>query len=664
MSPLGDPAGYPAEAPAPVSPWQPGASVPISLDDKAKWVARVEAGARKAKQYHAQWKRGLNRYSKAIVSERKKDVNALKDYGHVEGKKAQLFHRTPEVTLLPIDPLDPAIPYHQVLPARQKVLNYELGPKRAHAKRALHKTLIETLASSGFMVLKIGFEQVGLPDPVTGIRVPVWSRRFVSAVSSKKLIIPADHKDSSDFDAASWLAVKGTIGVREARRMGWTLPEAFEGTVTRDEAVYDHDDESEDGEKQCEYTEIWYYAAKYDETVWHPELLRCLIVVEGCDEPAWHVNSPYQTLTPTGELSDDSMRGNPIHVGTLRDLPDSAYVPSDLVVGEQLSDELNNFRTDLINGRKARQQMQLISDRLDTGLQEKLLRDRKAVVPAEHIQAGGVQDVVAIVAAGSEPRDNFTAQQVIEQDYNDALGASSNQRGQFDAQKRTATEVRAVQGNSSARAQTEQDRIREYFVGAVQKFDAVLQRTATVQDVQKILGQQGARLWEQWRILPGTYHYDILPDSGKYVDPPQARAEAVDLYNMTRKDDRVNPESLLQHLARVFHLDAANFIVPPSPKTMEPMKATYSLKTEDLHDPVGGAVFKDFAANGGIKLSPETLAILQAAQILATVAGSVGGKNPDGSPVSSPHGGTADKTEPVNKHQRQNTGGVQGVGAH
>jgi hypothetical protein len=113
---------------------------------------------------------------------------------------------------------------------------------------------------------------------------------------------------------------------------------------------------------------IWYKASYYDETVFNPELYRCLVLVKGIDEPVWHVDSPHQALTPEGELTDDSLVGNPICIGTFRDLPDSAYVPSDLTVGEQLSREVNQFRTTLIRGRKSRSNVTLISDALGTDL--------------------------------------------------------------------------------------------------------------------------------------------------------------------------------------------------------------------------------------------------------------------------------------------------------
>lgn len=654
------PARDPQEAPASTMPWRPGQARVLSGEEKGKWTARTARGERLVKLFWPQWERALKAYAEALVPERKGDVDALLDYRHVEGKKAQLFHRTPEVTLTPIDPQDPAVPAW-VLPVRQKFLNYELGPNGANAKRALHKTLIDTLAASGWMVVKVGYEQVTLPvppDPMTGmqqvgadgqpLQVPIWSRRFLEAVSSKRVVVPDGFRDT-EFDKAPWLAVKGRMPIAAARRLKWTIPPDFQGSTSKDETHFAHTDgEAAPGEQELTYTEIWLKAHLYDPAVFNPELYRCLILVDGLDEPAWYVDSPYQSLTPEGALTDDSMRGNPIHMGTLRDLIDSAFVPSDLVVGEQLSTELNKFRTGLIESRKERRPITLVSAAVGQETAEKILRERAAVVSEEMIGDGGSQRIVAVVQAGTEPRDNYTSQDIVERDYDESLGVSANQRGQFAKTKRTATEVRAVQGNSSARAQVEQDRIREYFIALVRKFDCLVQRTATQAELAKVLGQQGAALWEQWRALPGRYAYDVLPDSGQYVDVREYQDQSVNLYNLTRKDPRVNPEELLTRVARAHHLDPAKFIAPPKDENPEPVKLSLSFKGEDAVLPQG-LLLLELLKLTGMPIGPQLSALLGSAMAENAM-----------NPPEAQHEGAADKTEPVNQHATERTGRVQG----
>jgi hypothetical protein len=118
---------------------------------------------------------------------------------------------------------------------------------------------------------------------------------------------------------------------------------------------------------------------------------------------------------------------------------------------------------------------------------------------AEFIGEGGSQRVIAIVSGGTEPRDNYAAQETAERDWGRALGDSDARSGQISKKKVTATEVRNSSGNAAARDETEKDSARDFFVLTVGKFDCLLQRYADPRDVEKVLGAQGAQFWEQWR---------------------------------------------------------------------------------------------------------------------------------------------------------------------
>lgn len=623
--------------------------------------------------------RGLARYAKAKTAEPKDDdeVDPKIDYRHVESKKSQLYHRTPEVMLTAIDPEDETLPFNQLLPLRQKFLNYELGPKRANAKRAVHKTLVETLAASGWMITVVGYEDAKLPvppDPMTGMppidgngmpvtEVTIWSRRFISDISAKRLVIPDNFLDSSNFDAAPWLAYKGCMPVAQAKRLKWNIPDGFSGSNIDKEISYKHTDQNPSPvEAELSYTIIWYYAAHCDYAVFNPELMRQLVLVDGLEQAALHIDSPYQDLDPQGQLTDDSMIGNPIHVGCLRDLPDSAHVPADLIVVEPLSMELKKFRTSLVRGRRQRRPVVVMSQSLGPDVINKITRNEGPVpVPDEYIDPGGGQRAIGVAQTGTEPRDNFTAQDYLERDYEQAVGMSANQGGQFSKRKVTATEVRNVQGNSAARVETEKDRVREYEVGLYRKFDVIVQRTATPQELAKVLGQKGAMLWEQWRMLPGKYAYDILPDAGRYIDAERARAEWLQKYELLRKDPRVNEDELLAEGARLWNRDPMQFLKPPSDKTLEPPKVSTSVNLIDMNDPVAGRTALDLFANAGVKLSPDTIQMIAATHGAAVLAGAQPGQ-PVGANAKAEHGGPAPRSERLLKHQEERTGAVQGVG--
>jgi hypothetical protein len=236
------------------------------------------------------------------------------------------------------------------------------------------------------------------------------------------------------------------------------------------------------------------------------------------------------------------------------------------------------------------------------------------------------------------------------------MGTGDNQGGQFAKQKTTATEVRTVQGNASARAKMDEDRVRTYVVKLIRKFDAILQRTATQQEVQKILGAQGAQVWQAWRALPGRYAYHIQPDAGRYVDAQEYRAQKVNEYNLFRKDPMVNPAELLKQVLTALGYDATKVIQEQEQKP-EPAKTSIALNADTAmnNEQMMKLLLTVLQQNGYI-IDAELIAGLTAqAQLRAAVAATT--------PQEQPHGGAADRTEPINKHQSAKTGGLPGVGS-
>lgn len=632
--------------------WTPGAPVPMPAQMVGEWQARIDLADNKRKLYEPQWERALSRYAKAQQPESQYEVNPLLDFRHVESKRAALFYATPEVQLIPIQPEIADIPTAQLLPLRQKVLNYKLSPDAANIKREIHLSLFDALCPSGFLVMKMGYESVTVPveqpNPLTGqmesVPVPIWESCFWTRVSPMKLLIPHDYT-STVFDNAPWLGVKGVMPIIQARRL-WELPEDFVGTATADEAVFGAPQANvgTSSSPMVEYQEIWYRAALYDESVLHPELFRCLVLVKGVERPVKHVDSPYQTLDAQGRLTDDSLIGNPIHVGTLRDYSDSAYIPSDLTVGEQLSTEVSKFRTQQIRRRRANLPFVLLdTTNLDQNTIAKMEKNEGPIPLPPGALAQGASAVVQSVSPGSEPRDNYTAQDYAERDWERALGAGANQAGAFNRGRRTATEARIVATNADARQEVEKDRLREYFMAGVRKFDAIIQQFMTPAELQKILGIEASQVWEQWRALPGKYAYRVQPDSGVFVDAQQYRAQKLDEYNLLRRDPALNPQELLNGVLRALGYDPSKMLQPPPERTPEPARVTLTLNGEDLSSP-HAAIAIEVLQQAGYKITPPGEMPMDMSQM----------------PVE-PHGGGALQAERVNQHAAQTTGGVQGV---
>jgi hypothetical protein len=640
--------------------WQPGAPVEMSDDDRSAWSARIDAAERSRKLRESRWDEALVRYRRSKASNY--DVNALLDFRHVESKKAQLFYQTPEVQLHPIDPENPDLPAIALLPYRQKVLNHYLGPEGTDIKRAIHETLFDCLAASGWLVTEIGYEVRTAKDPMSGMDVTIWGKPFQSRVSPKKLLVPEEFR-STQFDRAPWLGVKGRMPKARAMRV-FGLEDDVPTSTKGDEAVFTHDESAgQSSDPSVEYTTIWYRAEDCDPEIVNPELYRRLILVSGVDRVISHVNSPFQAVDEIGQLTPMSMRGNPIHVGTLRDLSDSAYIDADLVVGEQLANEINKFRTGLMRNRVARSPITVIDpegfepetiEKIKTG-------DKQVFCKPGALQSG--QKLIDVAQTGQEPRDNYTAQDYAERDWEGALGTSDNQSGQLSSKRATtATEARITQTNSSARAEAEKDRLREYFIAGVRKFDCVLAWTTSEQDLTRILGMQGAQLYASMRELAGCYVYKILPDSGIHVDAAQFRAQKLDEYNLLRKDPQIQASELLMGVTRALGYDPAKMVLPQAPEQgPEPMKFSFAMKGEDLIGPQSQACVEILAQNG-ITVSPGAIESLIAGQAQAAALAEAEAQAQIIGDSKQGHGGSANVTEKINQHSSERTGGVNGMG--
>ena len=268
--------------------------------------------------------------------------------------------------------------------------------------------------------------------------------------------------------------------------------------------------------------------------------------------------------------------------------------------------------------------------------------------------ASGAGAVVQAVSPGTEPRDNYTAQDYAERDWERALGSGANQVGAFNRGRRTATEARIVATNADARAEVEKDRLREYFMAGVRKFDAILQQFMTPDELNKILGMDAAQLWEQWRALPGRYLYRVQPDSGVFVDAQQYRAQKLDEYNLLRRDPALNPQELLNSVLRALGHDPVKMIQPPPERSPEPARVTLTLNGEDLSSP-HAAMAIEVLQQAGYKITPPPGLLPPSGDDLLRLLGSMAT-----GPVQ-PHGGGALQAERVNQHAAQTTGGVQGV---
>lgn len=629
------------------------------------WHDAIKAGEDARDRRVEQWKKNVDSY----LGDRKKtddDVPVNVDFYNTEQKKAQLFFRTPEVQLTAKRPgLEDAVTVFQA------VINHKLGRSGVNAAAMMDEVLFDCLCPAGLMASVIGYEaiadgetqiQVGMkpgepaPGSILGLNAPmvpdlrpvpkiISERYFWDRLSPAKLILPADFH-GSDYDKAPWLAYECVEDLAVAKRRGW-VPDDFGGSgEDKHRLVSDPSIENRGPLVVVRY--VYYRASRVDEAVKHPDKIRQLVLVDGLNSPAVHRDSPYQKFDPTTGKMIGGMKGFPIHVGALRYVSDSAYPPSDCTISRHQVDELRMERTRMAQQRKRSLPLRWADrNRLAPEDLDRIKRSEvQGIIPVD----GNGSDIIGEVARAEYPRENFGLIEVIQQDIDKEWALGSNQQGVKEDTVRSATELSLIQGNINVRQDYERTKVLSgYFVPGVEKLGSLIQLFADDTDYVEIQGPDGAKRLQAWdkTTIAGEFAYSAKPDSAKKVDAAQDRKQFLDYTNFNAKNPNVNLLELSRIGATKFDLDPARIIKTPDPPPPDKPAISFRFSGADLGIPevrliLGGA---------GIKLPP--VPSPQALQATTEAMMAQAAK-------SQPHGGTADKQEPLSKHSGEETGQLSG----
>lgn len=661
--------------PAPLA--GPGQPIPMTEQQMGVWKGRIDRARRKRDLYLAEWQTNLDAYNGTpLKNQPTRDwVNPNTDFADVEQKKSTLFFTTPEIHCTAKEPLAQGMEHVVLL--KQAVLNDKLGPNGVNAKRLMDKVLFDALCPSGWGATKIGYDAttrpVDQPDPNTGqstsVDVTVYEEWYWEHISPRKLLVPEDFFDN-EFDKSPWIGMDIALPRLTAIRK-YNLPDDFRSISSSDPAVFDQPQGVTDTSRDLVTgVEIWYKAALEDESVFHPEMQRVLVLIDGLDDaPARHIDSPNQSLDQMGRLTPDSMVGYPIHVLTLRDLTDSAYIRSDCSMIRDLNDQFGKFLTTQVKQRETSIPMRIADQSIVTpDVMTKITEgDYGSIIPMMSINPPPIIEI----ARAQYPRESNAAAERFERQIAKTLALDSNQQGVKGDTERTATELTIVANNASVRMKAERNRAINFFLRGVEKFDSLLQRFATETTAIQILGPQGQQEWSTWNkdTIAGRFGYTIKPDSGLDLDEATVRKQALDTYNFLGKDPLVDRSYLIQELAPALHLDPIKIKAPPPPPQVDKPSISIAFKGEDLVNPLAVAML----IQGGVDITPEiiskAISLIADAVVAPAVPQATGADQPAGATGASlpppapspPHPGATPKTELIDQHTADHTGAISGA---
>lgn len=638
--------------------------LPLDMEALEAWRGEV-ADARAVRQrVQPWWDANLKAYAPQPSDDPddySATLNTNRDFTLVERKKADLFYQRPDVQAVPT-PL--MVGAEAILETHTTILNTLLDVHRVHVKDVVHRVLFDVLCPSGTGFTVMGYEQFGPAtetiDPTTGqpvsVQVPVHQELFWRWISPKQILIPRAFR-STRWDDAPWLGFEFEWPLAVLKSKGW-VPEDFEGSAaSKDELFFDYGLES--GAKEVGRGQVIFYkSALYREDRPHPQHLTMLVLIEGVDQPAEHKDSPYQTLTPDGKLTPDSLIGFPIHPLTIRSLTDSAWVPSDCTISRPIVKELNRFRGQMLEQRDANtMRWAYNTGTLPQDALDKIVRSPIGGfigLPPEAYEGEGA---IKELPHGGYPRENFAFNDYLDGDLARTHALDANQAGVEATGDQTATEASLRQSNANARLGLERGIVLDWYIRGVTKYSTLVQRFLSVAEAAAIVGPQAAQAWEQWRRqVPASLAFSALPDSALRTDLASERKRALDEYAFFAKDPLINRAALLKHLIPKLHYPQDVLqTAPPSPKP-EPPKLTLSIAAQDL-DPLSPSyanIYQILTQQGVQNLAPPAVDPVTAhlVQQASTVA-------PDGQPK---HPGKIAQAESLSKHQVDETGGMPNTG--
>lgn len=688
-----------------------------------KWLGRIKASQRTIEDKQSEWDRNQRRYLNQSDDSRHSDddreilVPSL--YWHVEEKKAWLLPATPKVVVTAKRPDSVA-----AAPLVELVMNDVLtakAPDGVGAMTALEEVMSDMLVGSGIFAVNIGYENVQdgtkqVPHPEFGMQpdpswqppdpstldptmpppqapmVPVTVEEpnyidtwFMNRIEPSKLLIPDDFT-LSDYDKAAWLGFEFLMDEFLARNKWKTIPEDFEQFADGDDRLMNADSrerQAQDKRNKFRMYCIFYKASVFDQTVKNPYQYRMLILLEGFKKPVEHKDNPFQWRDPDGTLC--GMMGNPIHIGALRYVADSAFPPSDATMSQYQDREITDGRNDMRLQRERNIPMRVANmTRLKEAGIEKIERaPYGSIIPLDENAFGeNGQMPIKDVQTFAYPQENFTFDTINNRDLDATFGSGASSGGAIPtgAASTSATMSGAAERAAQSRRDREQGKFMDWYAGAINKLFPLYQQFATDTFYVNQLGHPDADTLVAWNKdkIQGKFAFSIQPKASPVE--AQQRQDELNWYQLVAKSPNIDLRALDTELVKSFGKDPAKVIkpvMPPPPPPPELPKGVTLALDKMLATPaspdfeIGIAIL----AASGIHIPPDVIARAQQQTMRAglppvATAGAVNGQVvppppapgvPGPPPPPPQHGGAVEQVEPIDKNMiRDNVGGVPG----
>lgn len=612
-------------------------------------------------------------------------VRVNKEFSRVKQKQSLLFFRVPEVQLKPLRP-----DAEQVAGVAAAALNQVLS-REMSVSYMVDEVLTDALCPAGIGVSKISYEAitqkqtVPLPEfrgvdqavlaglqetgveTTTEIDVPTYECYDWRRVPYKDFLYPTDF-DGSNWDEAPWLGLAFTMPAVEAKRTYKLSQDDVESAKCGPSDRLDGDADKDDIVGKVRGYEIWYRACFFDSKVSHKDHFRKLVYFHGVEKPVVHEDSPYQWYE-NGQLL--GVKRYPIRVLSLTYVPDRPIPPSDVTITRPQVAELEMSRTLMMKQRERSLPIRWFDTNQVDELTEGLLQE--GVIQGWLPMNGPATNAIGEIARANYPRENFEFDRVINQEISEAWAIGSEQMGQNAPGEATAREVAERSTAAQTRLDYERSKVLRFFKEGAEVVFGLLQKFATQPKYAELVGESGAATLVRWsaQTLRGDYAFEAKPDAALRLDAQSDRSQALNVYQLLRRDELVDAKGLLTEVVRTHNMLPEKVLVqqPPQPAPEKP-SISFRFSGEDM-DPTrpSAQMVYSILEQSGMKIPPE---VIEAAKAQATRTLALAAQNPamaladsmrldvradagatpgTGAQPQPQHGGVQPQAEPINKTQ-------------
>jgi hypothetical protein len=715
----------PLEISTPDAPQTPDASTPTEkkpadtgniplpvegLNTLELWKQRISGSTKVVDDLQSEWNHNQKLYEMESTGALTRQHVIVPDaYTYTEQKKAIFLAAVSERVM--VEGKQEGL--EQAATVFEAVLNHYLGDSEnscANFPAAVDEVLSDLLCPAGIAAVKIGFQPTvdgtkkvptgqTQPDPMwqpspedialslqTGVmpqapQVPVMAdvpniisfRYEFDRISPSNLLLPEEFKLST-YDRANWIGYRFEMDLELGKRL-FSLPADFEGSGNTTPRGINVNDEKRTNRKVITGTELYYKASVYDPSVKNPELQRCLVIVDGIDEPVKHIDSKYQKKQADGRLT--GMQGFPVHVYSLRYESDKQRVKSDVSNLKTQVEVKSRYRTAQILTQERSVPQRLASKAVMGESMAALEKGSlQAIIPVDNLLQDGDPGVKSIDLAHT-PQENQVLASDLERDMQMTMGMSPNQTGAINTGNRSAQEVATAAQGSGTRQDKEIAKFKRDTEKAISKLASVIQMYALEESVIRITGPGGQKKFVSWdrNTIAGEFAFTIK------IDVVKERQEYLNFYNLFAPSPNANRLELDKELVEKYGHSPEKLIVqpqqPPPPKPDMP-KLTVSIGEKELSplNPSFG-IYIELLRASGVNISDEAVLLAQKAalnpasaipggSVAGVTAGQPGGVEPMGAADVQPQPqlpegqGSAEQAPKLNQHMTERTGDLTG----